>query len=143
MQLLLYSAKSDANGVSPLLQLAATRGRLMELLTDRTPETAAGGRELVDQAYMTGLLSLMPTLLGCPLGEVLSELPVAPAVQAALETRTGVLGDLLALVEALEQEDPQPLASARARRPEIDPHFANTCLSRALAWANSLSREAG
>ena len=143
LQLLLYSAKSDANGVSPLLQLAATRGRLMELLTDRTPETAAGGRELVDQAYMTGLLSLMPTLLGCPLDEILSELPVAPAVQAALETRTGVLGDLLALVEALEQEDPQPLASARARRPEIDPHFANTCLSRALAWANSLSREAG
>ncbi len=143
LQLLLYSAKPDTSGVSPLLQLAATRGRLMELLIDRTDAAKTGGRDLIDQAYMTGILSLMPTLLSCPLDEILKELPVSPGVQAALEERTGVLGELLALVEALERDDAQQLGKACARRPEIDPAFANNCLSRALAWANSLAREAG
>ena len=143
LQLLLYSATpGDEHGVSPLLQLAATRGRLMELLVDRTPEAPAGGRELIDQAYLAGILSLMPVLLGCPLAVVLNELPVAPAVQGALETRVGVLGDLLTLVEALERDDTDALAAACARRPEIDAPFANACLSRALSWANNLAREA-
>ena len=142
LQLLLYSAKPGEAGINPLLQLAATRGRLMELLTDRTPEAAQGGRELIDQAYMTGILSLMPTLLACPLSEVLAELPVASTVLEALEAHSGVLGDLLALVEALEDGDAITLAAASARRPEIDPAFANACLSRALTWANSLARDA-
>ena len=143
LQLLLYSASPDhGQGVSPLLQLAATRGRLMELLADRTPEAASGGRELIDQAYMTGILSLMPVLLGCPLSDVLAELPVAPAVQSALDARTGVLGELLSLVEALESDEASALSAATQRRPEIDAPFANACLSRALAWANNLARDA-
>ena len=136
LQLLLYSATpGDEHGVSPLLQLAATRGRLMELLVDRCPEAPTGGRELIDQAYLTGILSLMPALLGCPLALVL-------AVQGALDAHAGVLGDLLRLVEALERDDTEALAAACARRPEIDAPFANACLSRALGWANNLAREA-
>ena len=114
----------------------------MELLVDRCPEAPTGGRELIDQAYLTGILSLMPALLGCPLALVLAELPVAPAVQGALDAHAGVLGDLLRLVEALERDDTEALAAACARRPEIDAPFANACLSRALGWANNLAREA-
>ena len=59
--------------VNPLLQLAATRGRLMELLADRTPDVKQGGRDLVDQAFMVGILSLMPALLGGGVREILAQ----------------------------------------------------------------------
>ena len=141
LQLLLYSgASSSAPAVSPLLQLAATRGRLMELLVDRTPEVRQCGRDLVDQAFMVGILSLMPALLGTGAGTVLAQLPLAAPVHDALGERRGVLGDLLTLVEALEDEARDKAAEVLQRLPDIDAACANSCLTRALSWANNLAR---
>jgi c-di-GMP-related signal transduction protein len=146
LQLLLYSGTSDATqAVNPLLQLAATRGRLMELLVDRTPEIKTAGRDLVDQAYMVGILSLMPTLIGCSISEVLTQLPLARPAHDALSTRSGTLGELLSLVEALEESkglaDRTRVEQLLRRFPDIDLHYANSCLARALTWANSLGQE--
>jgi len=150
LQLLLYSgASSSAQVVNPLLQLAATRGRLMELLVDRTPTAKEGGRDLIDQAYMTGILSLMPALMGCAMLEVLSQLPVAPPVHDALGEHAGVLGDLLSLVEFLENSldgtasapDAERVGAILRRLPGIDANYANACLTKALTWANNLARE--
>lgn len=148
LQLLLYSGvSSGGDAVNPLLQLAATRGRLMELLVDRTPEAKSSGRDLIDQAYMVGILSLMPALVGTSMTEILTQLPVAKPVQVALGEHGGTLGDLLALVESLENsldaESGARAASILQRLPEIDVSFANSCLTRALAWANSLAQEKG
>ena len=146
LQLLLYSgASGGGETVNPLLQLAATRGRLMELLVDRTPAAKESGRDLIDQAYMVGILSLMPVLLGSSMADLLAQLPVAKPVQDALGEYAGTLGDLLGLVEALENA-PDAESGARAaeilrRLPAIDVSFANSCLTRALAWANKLARE--
>lgn len=147
LQLLLYSGISSGSpGVNPLLQLVATRGRLMELLADRTPEAPQGGRELIDQAYMTGILSLMPTLIGGTMADVLAQLPVARLVHDALSDRVGVLGDLLCLVEYQEHpgsdEDAEKTDALLARYPQIDANYTNACLAKALTWANNLAREA-
>lgn len=151
LQLLLYSgASSSSQVVNPLLQLAATRGRLMELLVDRTPAVKEGGRELIDQGFMVGILSLMPALMGCSMAEVLSQLPVAQPVRDALGEHTTVLGDLLSLVEFLENAGDGALSADAAdkvagilrRLPGIDVNYANSCLARALTWANNLAREA-
>ena len=147
LQLLLYSASGTAQTVNPLLQLAATRGRLMELLVDKTAETEHGGRDLIDQAYMVGILSLMPALIGNSMPEILAQLPVVRPVHNALADRTGILGDLLSLVELLEEssdstQDQGAKAEALLQRlPGIDAKHANTCLTRALTWANNLARE--
>ncbi len=142
LQLLLYSgASSSAPVVNPLLQLAATRGRLMELLADRTPAVKQGGRDLIDQAFMAGILSLMPTLIGSSMRDILAQLPLAKPVSEALGERTGVLGDLLSLVESLEDEDRDKASAALQRLPDIDITYANNCLTRALTWANNLARE--
>jgi EAL and modified HD-GYP domain-containing signal transduction protein len=145
LQLLLYSSFSGTGPtVTPLLQLAATRGRMMELLVDRTPAAKRGGRDLIDQAYMVGILSLLPTLMGSTMADVLARLPVARPVQDALAERSGTLGDLLRLVEALESGDEGASASVAeilARAPGIDADYANRCLTQALAWANKLARE--
>ena len=142
LQLLLYSGSSStAPTVNPLLQLAATRGRLMELLVDKTPEIKEGGRELIDQAFMVGILSLMPTLTSVSIEEVLSQLPVAAPVQEALVKRGGVLGHLLTLIESLENEDHAKAEAMLTHLPDIDAHYANNCLTRALTWANNLARD--
>ena len=144
LQLLLYSGSSStAPTVNPLLQLAATRGRLMELLVDKTPEIKDGGRELIDQAFMVGILSLMPTLTSVSIEEVLSQLPVAAPVQDALVKRGGVLGHLLTLIESLENEDHAKAEAMLTHLPDIDAHYANNCLTRALTWANNLARDPG
>jgi EAL and modified HD-GYP domain-containing signal transduction protein len=141
LQLLLYSgAPGSAAGVGPLLQLAATRARLMELLVDYTPEVKLQGRELIDQAFMVGILSLMPALLGSAARETLARLPLAAPVLDALNERAGVLGDLLTLIESFEDEAREKAAAVLQRLPGIDTAHANACLARALGWANNLAR---
>ncbi|MDR0578898.1 MAG: HDOD domain-containing protein [Candidatus Accumulibacter sp.] len=141
LQLLLYSgASNSAPTVNPLLQLAATRGRLMELLVDHTREVGQYGRDLVDQAFMAGILSLMPAMLGTEAGEILAQLPLAAPVLDALKERRGVLGDLLTLVEVLEDEAPDKAAAVSRRLPGIDAARVNGCLAQALGWANNLAR---
>jgi len=142
LQLLLYSGVSGSRqAVNPLLQLAATRGRLMELLVVRTPGAKAGDQNLIDQAYMVGILSLMPTLVGHNMSDILTQLPVAQPVLDALGSRNGTLGDLLSLVEALEEEDGANAARMMQRLPGIDAKYANSSLTNALGWANNLARE--
>lgn len=141
LQLLLYSGSAaDMPAVNPLLQLAATRGRMMELLVDRTPDAKTGGRDLIDQAFMVGILSLMPTLTSVPMPDILEQLPVAKTVHEALGERLGVLGDLLTVIELLENDDQPGASGILAKLPEITPAYANSCLTRALTWANNLAR---
>lgn len=141
LQLLLYtSTAGTASTTSPLLQLAATRGRMMELLAEGLRQSGKKDPDLVDQAFMVGILSLMPALLGSSIAEILGQLPVAERVQQALKERSGTLGKLLALVEITEHD--APLTEEILRElPGIDVRFINSCLTQALSWANNLDRE--
>ena len=144
LQLLIYAnadsgkTAKDPHAISPLLQLAATRGRLMELLADCVQ---AGNREFADQAFMVGILSLMPTLLGMAMAEILAQLPFAQRVGLALTERGGQLGQLLTLVEATELADQDALAEAQRRLPTINARLLDSRLSQAMAWANNVGRE--
>lgn len=90
---------------------------------------------------MVGILSLMPALIGNSISELLTQLPVVKQVSEALGDRRGILGDLLSLVEALEEDSGRKAESILARLPGIDARHANSCLTRALTWANNLARE--
>ena len=144
LQLLIYAnadsgkTAKDPHALSPLLQLAATRGRLMELLADCVQ---AGNREFADQAFMVGILSLMPTLLGMAMAEILAQLPFAQRVGLALTERSGQLGQLLTLVEATERADQDALAEAQRRMPAINARLLDSRLAQAMAWANNVGRE--
>ena len=138
LQLLIYTNPKGGRSDNPLLQLAATRGRMMELLAERvTPRN----REFADQGFMVGIMSLMPALLGVAIEEILAQLPVAPRVQMALVDRTGLHGQLLQVVEATEQTDPAILEEALQRVPGIGLEFLEECLTQALFWAYNLGRE--
>jgi len=97
-------ASNDSNGVqSPLLEMAAMRGKLMELLVQ---SRAAGGvKEQSDRAFMAGILSLIDVLFEVPMEELVGKLNLVDDVRGALLHRTGELGALLALAEKQEKAD--------------------------------------
>ncbi|WP_301101755.1 EAL domain-containing protein [Propionivibrio sp.] len=139
LQLLIYTdPKGATQDTPPLLQLAATRGRLMELLADREH---ARNREFSDQAFMVGIISLMPALIGMAMEDIVEQLPVALRVKQALTGYGGAHGQLLRLVEATEQTDPVVLEEALHGHPAINMDFLGNCLTQALSWANHLGQE--
>jgi c-di-GMP phosphodiesterase len=101
LQIILYAEPSrNGHNMSPLLSLATTRGRLLELLTEKL---MPGQRALADQAFTIGIMSLMDALFSLPMTELLEQVPVAEEVSAALLHRQGFCGELLKLIEYLEQ----------------------------------------
>jgi len=136
LQLLLYTnPKGGDHAVSPLLQLAATRGRLMELLAEKS---APGKRDFSDHAFLVGIMSLMPTLLSVAMDDILEQLPVPLPVSQALAAGEGTLGVMLGLTEAIEGGEVAAVEELLRRLPGLRSRDVNLALAQALAWANSL-----
>ncbi len=103
LQIMLYAEPGKKSpGLSPLLMLATTRGRLLELLAQRL---CPKDRSAAEIAFTVGIMSLMDTLFGMPMDEILQQIPVNQDVKDALLRRTGFLGNLLRLTECLERID--------------------------------------
>ena len=138
LQLLVFSA-GDKNTVSnPLLMLAATRGRLMELLA---AELRPNDSVLADQAFMAGIMSLMPALIGQTIADIVNPLGLASHVREALCDDTGQLNDMLRLTENSENGNLEQLAKNLASLPGITPKTLNRAQTQALQWANSIGQE--
>ncbi len=136
VQILLYSSGSqDHTFPNPILQLAATRGKMMELLSPKM-----GSKELEDNAFITGIMSLMDTLLGTPMNEILTTIPVSEEVKNALNGRQGVLGRLLNLVESLEKGDMAELEERLKACTRITLHDLSAAQADALKWSNSIAQ---
>jgi EAL and modified HD-GYP domain-containing signal transduction protein len=101
VQLALFASQSVGGIGNPLLETAATRGRLMEILSSRQAAEIPG-RDYSDSAFMTGVLSLIDVLLELPMEEILDQLNLTEDVRRALISREGRLGGLLLLTERLE-----------------------------------------
>jgi EAL and modified HD-GYP domain-containing signal transduction protein len=140
LQLLMYSnpAGGTDNIANPLLQLASTRGRLMELLAAKLHP---GDHEFEDHAFMSGIMSLIPTLMSTSMETILNSIKLSSDVQEALESRTGTLGTMLCLTEALENEDGKTCHDLTIKLGGINASTVNLCLTQALAWTCSISRE--
>ena len=103
IQLLLYSAnQSDDSMSNALMQTAATRGKLMELIaTSERPHD----KNHHERAFMVGILSLLDVLLGIDMQQIIDKLGIPEDMSQALLTREGRLGQELKLVEANEKGD--------------------------------------
>ncbi|MDD2736877.1 MAG: EAL domain-containing protein [Desulfuromonadaceae bacterium] len=100
--LLAIYASSGSGGInSPLMEMAAVRGRCMEYLIMQRYAISRGD-DIVEAAFMTGIMSLMDVLFETSMEQILQELNLSDVITAALLNREGELGDLLALAEMLE-----------------------------------------
>lgn len=137
LQLLIYTNDSKAAFPDPLLQLAATRGKCMELLVQNIDSNS---KTLEDQAFMVGIMSLMDTLLGMPLTEIISPLNPPTEVRDALLSRTGLLGKLLSLIEQLEKYDMEAASELLEELTPLSIEQVNKAGIESLAWSNSFDQ---
>ncbi|POR46040.1 c-di-GMP-related signal transduction protein [Paraburkholderia eburnea] len=132
-QLLLYA---DGRKVKleddPLLQLAATRARFMELATAILPE--AGPSE-EDAAFLVGVFSFVDAVFGGSLDEALEVLRLPKPIRAAISRREGVLGRLLDVIEALERGDWAAVDMASAALAPLDAGAIAALALTAAEWA--------
>ena len=129
----LLMTTSNTGGVSPMVgTTAAVRGRLMELLaTDlKMPEAA-------DHAFVTGVFSLLDTMLGMPRDKALTSVSLPPSVREALLDNTGPFAPLLTLAKACEAGDDTTFATT-ATALKLTSHQVNWAHLQALAWAEAV-----
>ena len=109
VQILLYAAKQRDGGTSDaLMQTATVRGKLLEsiAIVDRPHD-----KNHQDRAFMVGILSLLDTLLGIEMSELVGTLSIQKDMSEALLTRRGSLGYQLALIEAYEKGESEIVLS--------------------------------
>lgn len=136
VQLLLYASDKEWQESNPLMQLAATRGMLMELIAK---QTRPHDLDYADQAFMTGMLSLLDTLLGEPLQKILSYVSLDKNIEDALLKHTGELGGLLNICEEIEAGNMGSIQKDLGAYPSLTLKSLNTAQVEALAWANSIA----
>lgn len=132
-QLLLYAdGRKVALEDDPLLQLAATRARFMELAIERLPEA---GRDEADAAFLTGVFSFVDAVFGGSLESTLNVLTLSRPIQAAILRREGKLGELLSVIEALERGEWENLATLCESLPPLTLEEVAQMGLAAAAWA--------
>ncbi len=104
LSLLLFAGEDGTGLASPLLQTAAKRGRLLELLARETGG-ALSGPDGESRAFLTGMLSLAHVLLGVQRSAVVDSLSLEEDIAAALLEGEGDLGALLDLAERVERAE--------------------------------------
>jgi EAL and modified HD-GYP domain-containing signal transduction protein len=101
LQIMLYAEPcKKGHAMTPLLSLAATRGKLLELMAQKLHPK---NRHMADIAFTVGIMSLTDSLFGMPMQTILEQVSMVEEVASALLTREGFYGDLLKLAEYLER----------------------------------------
>jgi EAL and modified HD-GYP domain-containing signal transduction protein len=138
LQLLLYTLQSGASYPSPLLMLAATRGKMMELLAQQQGSSA----DVCDEAFMAGILSLIDSLIDKPLADIVDELSLGKRLAAALLHRDGELGVLLKLIECVEQTDLDQASALLEQTSGLSLSDLTAAEIEAMTWANQIAEAA-
>jgi EAL and modified HD-GYP domain-containing signal transduction protein len=139
LQVLLFACDGAAGFSSPLLQTAVARGRLLELIAARRSRDQA----FADCAFMTGVLSLLDALLEVPMSEAIGQMSLPEDVVAALLDRTGLLGQMLVIAEALEGQDDAYVARLLANDAPCSVAELAELQIAALAWTHMIDQAQG
>jgi EAL and modified HD-GYP domain-containing signal transduction protein len=117
---------------SPLFQNASHRAKFLELIARVVRGT---DDDLPAKAFMVGLISRMDALIGAPLESILTDSHADEEMKQALLQRTGRLGDLLRLADAVEQDD-QSTILAILKDLNMSSTLLNRCVNDAYTWAH-------
>jgi EAL and modified HD-GYP domain-containing signal transduction protein len=133
-QIIIFTKQSRLDlDVDPMVQLAATRGYMMEGLAKML-----GWARMKDNAFMVGMLSLADTLFGMPIAEIARLFNLDDSLRDALCDHAGPLGQLLHLVKLNESADFDGVQKLLTPLSAIDTTQFNRLLVDSLAWAAKL-----
>lgn len=138
LQIILYAEHNKGSHfTSPLLQLATTRGKLLELITEKL---RPDNRSMADTAFTVGIMSLMDTLFSQSMEEILEQVSVVDEVTDALLYRKGFYGDLLKLAEYIEQiEKTGALLIPTLQKLQLSIEDLYALQLAAFEWSNNVS----
>ncbi len=112
-----------------LVALSLQRARMMQSLAGHKQQDP-------DAAFTTGLFSCIDALMDQPMGQIMSELPLANDIVRALLDHEGAMGELLELVIYYEQGDWDQLASENLSVEELRQHYLDS-----IQWSSDLINE--
>ncbi|MEQ1815859.1 MAG: HDOD domain-containing protein [Nitrosomonas sp.] len=136
IQLLLYTAnQSDDSLSNALMQTAAARGKLMELVaTTERPHD----KNHQERAFMVGILSLLDVLLGIEMQQIVDKLGIPDDMSQALLARDGRLGQELKLIEANEKGEVVAIQSILTELGFLSLNELADIEIQAIGWANRI-----
>jgi EAL and modified HD-GYP domain-containing signal transduction protein len=111
-----------AEATDEQLSMTMARAKLCETLAPRLDAPP-------ESAFTVGLLWGVADILGVPVADLVSRLPLAQEVADALVSRRGQLGQVLAMVQAYEQADGTALA-----HPEVSPTELTGAYLASVGW---------
>ncbi len=135
--LALFTCTENGQAVSPMLEIAVLRGRLMELLILRAGNDRRDD-DYPERAFIVGLLSLADLLFETSIDEILAHLNLTDEIRTALVGREGQLGGLLQMVEKLEQNEFDAVAQLLDDF-DLTPEDLLAAQMSSIGWANGLS----
>lgn len=140
LTVLLYSEPRDGRGMmSPLLLLATTRGKLLELIS---LHYRPADRQAAERAFTVGIMSLMDTLICVPMTTILEQILVGDEIRDALLLRTGRYGNMLRLVESLENvDDCAPQLTGLMQTFNLTSDALYLLQLNAYAWSNTIAND--
>lgn len=137
LNLMLFAAREGDVRSPMLLARVSVRARMLELLARETGQ----GKPAQEQAFMTGMFSLLGVLFGMPLEELLKPLNIGDAAQQALLHRHGELGELLSVVEEAERGDFDGVRR-RLETLQLSGEEFNVIVADATLWMLDVTAEA-
>lgn len=137
LMLLLFARPPGSESASPLLPQAALRANLLEGIAKRKGMS----RDDWDHAFMIGMFSLLDSLFGQPLADVLAPLHLSDEVTQALLDGQGPFGPILHAVRLGEGGPTAALATVLADI-GLSREDWGASLFEAARWAVMVSKEA-
>lgn len=141
LQILLYAGSNESSDkVSPLMLMAATRGRLLELIVEKIKPD---DRTAADVAFTVGIMSLLDTLLDVSMADILKKIAVHEDVAQALLHHEGFYGDLLTVAESVERlKDQNRLLKPLTDRLQLSSTELNLIQLSAFEWTSAIAKAA-
>lgn len=125
-------ASSQDSKPEYLYGLSIQRARYCELVAAKLEEKLASG-----QAFLTGMFSLLDSLLDRPLEQIVAEIPIDEAVKHALTDGEGTLGVLLKLVIAYEHAQWDEAAEL-CQQLGLEKEVVSECYDESVQWTADL-----
>lgn len=139
LQILLYATPGQHDSFnSPLLTLATTRGKLLELIAQRVfPRNPMAA----DIAFTVGIMSLMDALFGTAMDQILLQFSVTDEVANALLHRQGIYGMMLQLAECIERmQDSSVNVHPALNQLLLNQSELLSMQLQAFAWSDSIAQ---
>ncbi len=138
--LALYHSDDFPTEQNPLMEAAAIRGKIMEILATKMDNFS---KEEVEESFLAGVLSLADVAFNLDMENIIKELNLSQDISDAILERKGKIGELLKVVEQLENIEETDINSLKEIVNGLNLNL-NDLLNaemEAYLWVNDINKE--